>query len=87
MNKPHGTATIVLVSDGKSNCGPSPCEVAKSIVDSGFDLTVAAVAFDIEDGGGELECVANVTGGTFSDAKDSGELIKEAYSQPSSSAP
>lgn len=73
----YGTATIVLVSDGKSNCGTPPCEVAKSIVDSGFDLTVAAVAFDIEDGGGELECIANVTGGTFSDAKDSGELIKE----------
>lgn len=69
-------ATIILVSDGESNCGPPPCEVAESIVRSGFDLTVAAVAFDIETGGtGELQCIADVTGGTFSSADDAAELI------------
>ncbi|MDO5082929.1 MAG: GDSL-type esterase/lipase family protein [Arachnia propionica] len=74
----YDKATIVLVSDGKANCGPPPCEVAQEVVNSGFDLTVAAVAFDIEEGGqGELQCIANVTGGTYADAKEAGELAKE----------
>lgn len=74
----HGfeAATIVLVSDGESNCGTPPCEVAQDIVDSGFNLTVAAVAFDIDSGrSGELECIANVTGGTFTQADDATDLI------------
>lgn len=72
-------ATIVLVSDGKANCGQPPCEVAQEVVNSGFDLTVAAVAFDIQekDDRGELQCIANVTGGTYADANEAAELSKE----------
>lgn len=72
----YTAATIVLVSDGESNCGPPPCEVARSVVEAGFDLTVAAVAFDIQTGDtNELQCVADVTGGTFTEADDSDALI------------
>ena len=71
-------ATIVVVSDGQSNCGPPPCEVAQEIIDSGFELTVAAVAFDIAAGGtGELECLRDVTGGSFTRADDAPALIDE----------
>lgn len=74
----YNQATIVLVSDGKANCGPPPCEVAQEVVDSGFELTVAAVAFDIKDDSqGELQCIANVTGGTYADAKEATDLVKE----------
>ena len=78
QQKGYRGATIVLVSDGESNCGPPPCEVAKSVVDAGFDLTVAAVAFDIQSGKNEeLQCIADVTGGTFTQAGNSDELIDE----------
>ena len=30
------SATLLLISDGESNCGEPPCEVAKSIVDERF---------------------------------------------------
>lgn len=74
------SATIVLVSDGEANCGPPACEVAQEIVNSGFALTVASVAFDIADsasGSADLECVANVTGGSYSTADDTAELIDQ----------
>lgn len=71
------SGTLVLVSDGESNCGTPPCEVAGQIGAEGFDLTVAAVAFDVRDGGtDELECIANVTGGSYSEADDAAELIE-----------
>lgn len=72
----YRSATIVLVSDGESNCGTPPCDVAKGVVDAGFDLTVAAVAFDLKSAkSDELQCVADVTGGTFTRAEDAGDLI------------
>lgn len=74
--KGYRNATVVLVSDGESNCGTPPCDVAKSVVDEGFDLTVAAVAFDLASTKSkELQCVADVTGGTFTEADDAGDLI------------
>lgn len=71
-------ATIVLVSDGEANCGPPACEVAK-VVNSGFALTVAAVAFDIADNSGraDLECAASITGGSYSTADNTAQLIEE----------
>lgn len=73
------TATIVLVSDGAANCGPPACEVAREIIASGFALTVAAVAFDIADESGrsDLECAAKATGGSYSTAEDTTQLIDE----------
>ncbi|HMQ64743.1 MAG TPA: GDSL-type esterase/lipase family protein [Arachnia sp.] len=72
-------ATIVLVSDGEANCGPPACEVAKEVIASGFALTVAAVAFDIagDSGRADLECAAYATGGSYSTAQDTSQLIDE----------
>ncbi|MGY1684459.1 GDSL-type esterase/lipase family protein [Geodermatophilus sp. SYSU D00867] len=69
-----GAATIVLVSDGESTCDP-PCPVAQRLVDEGFDLTVNTVGFRIDDAGAdELRCIADATGGTYTDVRDSAEL-------------
>ena len=66
---------VVLVSDGLSNCGPPPCDVAKQVRSEGFDVTAAVVGFQIsEDGRNELECIAAETGGAYVDAQDSEEL-------------
>ena len=69
---------LVLVSDGESNCGEPPCDVAQGIVDAGFDISVNTLGFQISAAGREeLTCVAGVTGGLHADADDSEELIAE----------
>jgi len=68
-------ASLLLISDGLSNCGADPCEVAKDIAGSGFDLTVQSVGFDIDAAGrAELECIAGATGGTYFDVEDGDAL-------------
>lgn len=72
------TATLVLVSDGESNCGDSPCIVAQNLIASGFDITVHAVGFRVsQEGREELDCVAAATGGKYVDVDDSDELDNE----------
>lgn len=81
----YQTAVILLVSDGMSNCGPPPCEVAQQLVDEGFELTVQAMGFQIDEAGRrELECVAQVTQGAYYDAKDAADLVEkiEQYGIP-----
>ena len=85
--KQNGTtnAVVLLVSDGLSNCGPPPCEVAREIVAEGFDVTVEAVGFQIDEKGrDELTCVAQATQGHYHDVNDTAELEKQiqALTQP-----
>jgi hypothetical protein len=68
-------ATMVLVSDGESNCGTDPCEVAKQIAAQNLEITVNTVGFRISSGGAdELRCIADATGGRYFDARDSQAL-------------
>lgn len=68
---------VILVSDGLSNCGTPPCDVAKQARADGFDITAAVAGFQVsQEGREELECVANATGGVYVDASDSEELGK-----------
>lgn len=73
----EGPGVIVLVSDGSANCGPPVCETAKKIRDSGIEIKVNTVGFDIErdsDVASELRCVADATGGTYALAGDADAL-------------
>lgn len=71
------SATILLVSDGESNCELPPCDVAQDIVDEGFDITVEAMGFRISDQGREeLECIAAATEGSYYDVEDSDQLAE-----------
>ncbi|MHA3725060.1 VWA domain-containing protein [Leucobacter sp. HY1910] len=71
-------ATLVLVSDGESNCGEPPCAVTEQIIEDGFDVTVHAVGFRVSEAGREeLDCIASVTGGKYVDVDDSDELNNE----------
>ncbi|PIF04443.1 MAG: hypothetical protein CSA63_00780 [Propionibacterium sp.] len=77
-NLGYNNGTILLVSDGESNCGPPPCEVAKQIIASGFDVVVNTISFDLETNGREeLECIANVTGGSHTQVEDAAELAEQ----------
>lgn len=63
--------TIVLVSDGESNCGADVCETARQLSASGVQVAVNTVGFQIsEEGAEELNCVADATGGKYVDAQD-----------------
>lgn len=67
-------ATILLISDGESTC-EDPCAAAQEITAQGFDLTVQAAGFQIDDAGmDELRCIADATGGGVYEATDSKEL-------------
>ena len=74
--------TIVLVSDGHSNCEGDPCAVAKEIAAAGVDLTVNTVGFSIDQAGrDELECIANATNGRYADVTDGDQLGDELAQQ------
>ncbi len=74
-----GRQTILLVSDGESNCGDlPPCEVARELVGDGVRLRIDTVGFRIGDEGREeLECIAEAGHGTYYDAPDGEALGRE----------
>lgn len=68
-------ATILLVSDGESNCGPPPCSVADDVSREGFNVTINAMGFQLSSAGREeLSCVANATGGVYVPIDDTNAL-------------
>ncbi|WP_344263076.1 vWA domain-containing protein [Streptomyces sodiiphilus] len=79
---PHGAIgrqTILLISDGESNCGTTPpCEVAAELVGDGVELRIDTVGFQIgEEGRAELECIAEAGHGRYYDAPDGEALGRE----------
>lgn len=56
-------AVVLLVTDGKENCGHDPCEVGAQLAMDGIDFTCHVIGFDVkkEDHAG-LQCLADNTG-------------------------
>ena len=70
-------ATVILVSDGKENCGVDPCALGRELKSRGIDFRTHVVGFNIkksEEAG--LRCLAKTTGGLYVKAKDAGSLEK-----------
>lgn len=68
-------ATIVLISDGESNCGGDPCQMTKTLRAQNVNIAVNTVGFNISSAGkGQLECIAAAGGGQYLDAQDSEQL-------------
>lgn len=76
-----GYRTIVLVSDGETNCGGeggAACDVARQIEESGIEMTVNTVGFQISGAGEEeLRCIAQATSGTYASVDNSDALVEE----------
>ncbi len=71
QRSPTQRGTIVLVSDGESNCGANVCQVAKDLKGSGVEIRVNTVGFLIDtQGAEELNCIAKATQGRYVDAGD-----------------
>jgi Ca-activated chloride channel family protein len=71
-----GPRSIVLVSDGVDTCSPpQPCDVVRTLAGQGVDLVVHAVGFGVDgEARAQLSCIAQATGGTYTDAPDADAL-------------
>lgn len=67
-----GPRSIVLVSDGEDTCAPpDPCQVARELDSAGVDLAVHAIGFAVDEKArAQLSCLADATGGSYTDAAD-----------------
>ncbi|WP_231569409.1 vWA domain-containing protein [Prescottella defluvii] len=67
-----GPRSIVLISDGEDTCAPpEPCDVARELKAQGVDLVMHAIGFGVDDKArAQLTCMAEATGGTYTDAVD-----------------
>ncbi|MFN8377911.1 MAG: VWA domain-containing protein [Anaerolineae bacterium] len=86
VDQPGARNTIVLVSDGEETCGGSPCLMAQTLKQANIELTVNTIGFAADDITREqLQCIAEVTGGTYYDAPDAvqlGEALQSAVVPP-----
>ncbi|MEQ9039417.1 MAG: VWA domain-containing protein [Silicimonas sp.] len=69
-------ATVILVSDGIETCNPDPCAAARALEEAGADFTAHVIGFDVNDAEaiGQLQCLADETGGVFLSASNASEL-------------
>lgn len=75
----QGRRTILLVSDGESNCGaPKPCDVAAGLAGDGLNLRIDTVGFQVKGAArSELECIARAGHGAYYDAPDAAALARQ----------
>jgi hypothetical protein len=68
---------ILLVTDGREECGGDVCAAARRLAEAGVDLSVDIVGFGT--GAAErraLECVTTLTGGRYLEARDARTLAE-----------
>ncbi len=72
---PNGS--IILITDGIESCDGDINAIAPALKESGIELKLHIVGFDIKEAAAraELEAIAKSTEGTYLDAKDSQELL------------
>jgi len=73
--KEPGSRTIVLVSDGKETCAGDPCAAARALAAADARLVIHTIGFNVDAAARyELQCIARVARGTYSDATGAGDL-------------
>lgn len=66
---------VIMVSDGIETCGGDPVAQARTLVESGIDVVIDVVGFDVPDAEtAQLREIAEAGGGTYTDARTSDEL-------------
>lgn len=61
-----GPKTLVLLTDGDTQCGITICEYVKGNLPEGIDLTINTVGLDVSSGAAQdLTCAAEHTGGQY----------------------
>jgi len=73
-NEP-GRHVVVLISDGKETCEGDPCAAAKALAEADASLVVHTIGFNVDVAARyQLQCVAKVARGTYSDAAGAADL-------------
>ena len=74
---------VVVVTDGEETCGRSPCDLAKKLHETAYQLTVHVIGFRYSNyswtGGNsvmDLRCVADANNGLYIKANSEGELVE-----------
>lgn len=68
---------VILVSDGKETCKGDPCAVAKALAEADASLRVHTIGFAVDVAARyQLQCIARVGRGTYSEANSTDKLIK-----------
>lgn len=83
----QGPRSIVLVSDGLDTCAPpDPCDVARELSAQGSEIVVHAIGFGVDDPSrAQLTCIAQSTGGTYTDAVD-GKTLEQVLPRVTAAA-
>jgi hypothetical protein len=69
--------SIILVSDGEETCEGDPCALAEALKASDAGVTIHVVGYAVEEVAREqLECIAQVSGGTYHGAQDAAGLLQ-----------
>jgi len=73
------TRRIVLITDGEDSCAPpDPCDVARELAAQGIHLVVDTLGLAHDDKTRQqLLCIANATGGTFTDVRTQEQLTQK----------
>jgi Mg-chelatase subunit ChlD len=71
----EGNASVIVVSDGKEECGGDPCAAAREAVASGVRLQIHVIGFDVSpDEAEQLQCIAREGNGKYFSAANAHEL-------------
>ena len=77
LNFTEEKATVILVSDGKENCGVDPCQLGRALAGQGIDFKTHVIGFNLRRGEEKgLRCLAENTGGMYVPARDPQSLQK-----------
>jgi Ca-activated chloride channel family protein len=73
-----GSRLVILVSDGEDNCGGKIDDVAAAFRDSGIEIKIHVVGFDIQGLAAkqQLEQLAAIGGGRYFDARNAEQLAE-----------
>ncbi|MGY1944137.1 vWA domain-containing protein [Nocardia asiatica] len=82
-----GPRSIVLISDGEDTCAPpDACEIAREVKQRGIELVMHAIGFAVDAAArAQLTCMAQATGGTYTDAAD-GRALERVLPRVSAAA-
>jgi len=77
LREVEGSASVVVVSDGKETCGGDPCAAVRDAISQGVKMQVHVVGFDVTPEEAEqLKCMAKAGNGKYFAAGNADELGK-----------
>lgn len=75
LRQTEGSASVVVVSDGKETCEGDPCKAAQAVTKTGADLRIHVVGFDVTpDETQQLNCIAKEGKGKYFAAANAEQL-------------